>query len=162
VGGQLAQIAIYCRVSTDDQSCDGRNGICGRLPNGPATRSWPSSRRRDHASRARQGSGVGQSPRDRRHPRHGAKPMGPQHARPIQSPTPTSCRACVVWVSRSDSAFLVVLAHGLARWSSAVALRRDRQSWRIKRQLPVRYRSAEAGRNTKFGMDVVCLTGPDA
>ena len=39
---------------------------------------------------------------------------------------------------------------------------RGRQSWRISCQLPVGFRSAEAGLNTEFGMDSVCLRGPDA
>ena len=39
----LGEIAIYCRVSTDDQSCERQKGTCGASPSVPVTRSRPCS-----------------------------------------------------------------------------------------------------------------------
>ena len=85
-GVQLGQVAIYCRVSTDDQSCERQERDLRAFAKRAghkivAVFKETASGAKNDACRAQEGHGAGAGPRDRLHPGNRAQPMGPQQRR---------------------------------------------------------------------------------
>jgi hypothetical protein len=121
-----------------------RKGTCGRSPgrlqgDGIGCRQW--------APRTRQGSGVGQSPQDRRHPRHGAEPLGRNKSwRPRYADRRGDHAPDVALLDQIPQQALVGFLNGQSAARYQRHWQQRRAPWSIAKESSARERSIDSGR----------------